>query len=264
MDLKIKDLKIGERLIFGKYGVRNDTVYPISWLKCNPNGDFITEFVLDYICFDANEPNNPYTRGFGCSNYGLSNIFAFINSADEHWYRAMHQYDEPPGRLLPFQQTYESHVGFLYNFEEYEIESLVKTHINRNISSIIRLPSLNIFRSCGSHDLFYKKGHRAKGTDDLIINRHTSNDFNNRSFIPFWLEDDCAAFGKHATFLDRIGNFSHQAPRIPSGLRPVCTMNLETPVVLGEDGRFYIQPHHVVRNVYTDEELFDLLGLTQP
>lgn len=56
MDLTVDRLKIGSKLVFGKYGVNNDSPYPIVWLKASPNCDFITESVLDYLCFDAMEP----------------------------------------------------------------------------------------------------------------------------------------------------------------------------------------------------------------
>lgn len=265
MDLKIKDLKIGERLIFGKYGVKNDTVYPISWLKCTPNCDFITEYVLDFICFDSNEPSNTIDyRLRGNPDYELSNILSFMNSMDVSWYSPTHESDSPPSIGMNTSMRYENHYGFLYNFEDYEIESIVETTTSdgRNVTSLIRLPSKhNFIGGAGRFDLFNQKGYRARGTVDLITHRNHC-DFELTSYIPFWLRDMQNTIS--ATFFGRNCQVGMQAARNGSGLRPVCTIDPETTVTLGEDGHFYIQPRHVVRNVYTNEELFELLGLTRP
>lgn len=37
MDLTVDSLKIGSKLVFGKYGVNNENPQPIIWLKASPN-----------------------------------------------------------------------------------------------------------------------------------------------------------------------------------------------------------------------------------
>lgn len=265
MDLKINDLRIGAQLILGKYGVRNNNPFPIMWLKCTPNSDFITQLAVDYLPFDANEPDNDEFRGYGNPNYGLSNLLAFMNSADESWYRPTHSTDTPPDMIYTTRSAqYESHYGFLYHFEEYEVESLVQTTVEvagERITSTVRLPSSE--ELSGGFELFRKKGIRAKGTEDMIANR-SSHIFDYNSFVPVWVRNRSVRFTKSALYLSRQCSLDTISPKGSSGLRPVCTINPDTPVILGEDGYYYIKPRSVQRNVYTDEELFELLGLVQP
>lgn len=267
MDLKISDLKIGAQLILGKYGVRNNNPFPIMWLKCTPNSDFITQSAVDYLCFDAHEPEHNEFSGCGNPNYSLSNILAFINSTDEVWYRQTHPTDAPPNMMRTSRQAqYESHYGFLYHFEEYEVESLAKTTVEVDgirITSVVRLPSSEEFTGEQRFELFCKKGIRAKGTEDMIANR-LGHGFDYNSFVPFWVRNRSVHFTRSALYLDRQCSLDTLPPRNSSGLRPVCTINPDTPVILGEDGNYYIKPRPVQRNVYTDEELFELLGLAQP
>lgn len=73
----------------GAYGTRNDNPYPIVWLKGTPNGDFITQFALDVLGFDAQEPENTENRdarAVGNPNYGCSNILQFLNAQEENWF----------------------------------------------------------------------------------------------------------------------------------------------------------------------------------
>ena len=58
MESVVGNMKVGAPLIMGAYGTRNDNPYPIVWLKGTPNGDFITQFTLDVLGFDAQEPDN--------------------------------------------------------------------------------------------------------------------------------------------------------------------------------------------------------------
>jgi len=267
VDVKISDLKIGAQLILGKYGVRNNIPFPVMWLKCTPNSDFITQSAVDYLPFDANEPDNDEFRGYGNPNYGLSNLLAFMNSADESWYRPTHSTDTPPDMMHTTRSSqYQSHYGFLYHFEEYEIESLVKTTVEvsgERVTSAIRLPSSEELSGAQRFELFQRKGIRAKGTEDMIANRLGHN-FDYNSFIPVWVRNKSVHFVKSALCLSRNCSLDTVSPRNSSGLRPVCTINPDTPVILGEDGYYYIKPRPVQRNVYTDEELFELLGLAQP
>lgn len=267
MDFKISDLKIGAQLILGKYGVRNNNPFPIMWLKCTPNSDFITQSAVDYLPFDANEPDNDEFRGCGNPNYGLSNLLAFMNSADESWYRPMHSMDAPPDMThTTGSSQYESHCGFLCHFEEYEVESFVKTTVEvagERITSAVRLPSSEEISGEQRFELFRRKGIRAKGTEDMITNRF-GHGFDYNSFVPFWVRNRSVHFTRSALCLDRQCSLDTMPPRNSSGLRPVCTVNPDTPVILGENGYYYIKPRSVQRNVYTDEELFELLGLAQP
>lgn len=264
MDLKVKDLKIGAPLIMGRYGVKNENPFPILWLKCNPNCDFITQYAIDYICFDANEPNGEY-RGYGNPIYSQSNILSFMNSVNENWYYQTHQFDGPPDlRNTSSRYQYKSHFGFLYHFEEYEIESLMQKVVEvggTQVTAAVHLPSASEIFGENRFELFSRRGSRAKGTDDMIENR--ANAFDNSSFVPYWLRDRIGDQSRYARYFSRSSNVESATARNTCGLRPICAINPDTPVVI-ENGLFIIKPRNESRNAYTDEELFELLGLAQP
>ena len=76
--MTIADLKVGSKLVFGAYGV-GGAIYPITWLKANKEGEFLSEFVLDMVKFDEEERSNPEhdCRYCGNGNYELSNVLQF-------------------------------------------------------------------------------------------------------------------------------------------------------------------------------------------
>ena len=114
----------------GRYSVSRDAdPAPIVWLKGAPNSDFITEFAVDYLPFDAMERENPSRQYYysGNPDYTTSNLLQFLNSDQEDWYEPTHQYDAPPVRNNVndrYRAPYKDHYGFLCFFEEYEIESI--------------------------------------------------------------------------------------------------------------------------------------------
>ncbi len=65
----------------------------------------------------------------------------------------------------------------------------------------------------------------------------------------------------YAAFISRSGVVDQTYPKYGNGVRPVCTLSLETPVVQGDDGFYYIKPFEVESNAFTDNELFALLGM---
>ena len=156
--------------MLGQYGVSAHEVFPIMWLKATPNGDFISEKVLDYICFDARErQSDDYSaRMYGNPDYGVSNIMQFLNSYDENWWKPAHGKDMPPDGNNVFQvgDAYNNHCGFLYHFEDYEIDSIVKKLLhtsNGAVKSLMRLPSYEDFFGTNRFQLFSRRGIRANG-----------------------------------------------------------------------------------------------------
>lgn len=267
MDITIGKLKIGAPLVMGKYNPANDgTPQPIVWLKGTPNSDFITQCAVDYLCFDANERESERDncRYHGNPNYKLSNILSFANSDCEEWFHPMHQNDAPPmcrgGHI-----DYKSHYGFLYHFEEYEVESLVVETRDVGgdaVSSMIRLPTSEDVLGHDRFKLFSKKGLRPKGTESLVSARY-SYGFDDASYFPFWLASQ-GNDRNRVLIVSRNGALESQSPCNESGFRPVCTINPDTPVIQDEDGFYHIKPRAVRTNVCTDKELFDFLGMAQP
>ena len=69
METTVGKLKIGAPLAMGRYSVSRDAdPAPIVWLKGAPNSDFITEFAVDYLPFDAMERENPSRQYYYSGN----------------------------------------------------------------------------------------------------------------------------------------------------------------------------------------------------
>lgn len=260
MDLKISDLKVGAKLIFGNYGVTTAS-NPITWLKASRDNEFLSEFVLDLLRFDAQERNNPnrdmYWHGNG--TYELSNIIQFMNSYEEDWYEPMHDHDAPPGSVSNNHDgtgDYVNHAGFLHDFEDYELESL---------AGRIELPTIaNIFGRGGvpKFPLFNRKGFRGKPTADLVYGRY-GHDLSETSYCEYWLKDGAGAYTVNC--VDRAGVCRGAYASHYRGFRPKCKMKPETKVEQLPDGSFRIIPFGAIKprstNVCTDEEFMALMGL---
>lgn len=264
--MTIGDLKAGAMLMFGKYGIYNDAPQPIIWLKATPNSDFITLNAVDYICFDAKEPATNEYQYTGNPAYRLSNIHSFLNSDAEEWFFQTHQADAPPTQrnVQRRSSAYDSHFGFLYHFEEYELDSIKFESFEVNgepVTSLVRLPSYENILGANRFKVFAKRGIRPKATEDMLYGR-TSHDFEYESYVPFWINDYSRS--GQAAVIGRSGACERHYASDCSGLRPVCTLKPDTPVLKREDGIYYIEPRVVRQNVYTDEELFELLGMAQP
>lgn len=268
MDLTVDKLKVGAKLVFGKYGVRNDSPCPIVWLKATPNCDFITENVLDYLCFDARERSSQLHNAqyYGNPQLSLSNIFAFLNSDAEAWFQKTHEADAPPSarNIDARGYGYDSHYGFLYHFDEYEIESLQCQTAEiggERVSSLVRLPMQSEIIGADRFRLFARKGVRPNGTEDMVCNR-CQGVFDYTSYIDFWT---CDRYDDtYVRTVSRSGNAERRTPKELCGLRPVCSVKPDIIVVPGDNDTFHIKAYAVSQNICTNEELLNFLGLAQP
>lgn len=267
MNLTIAKLRIGAPLVMGKYSVlRDGEPHPVIWLKGSPNSDFITQYAVDLLSFDSRERNsdNNDFRYAGNPNYKLSNLLSFANSEEEAWYHPLHQYDAPPNRR-DSHVDYESHYGFLYYFEDYELESILTDTQEVNgeqVTTRIRLPSFDDVFGADRFKLFNKKGVRPKGTEDLVRSRYSFG-YDHGSYFPYWLSDYYER-GPYATYISRNSTKDRTYPCSEIGFRPVCTINPDTEVIMDGAGCYHIKPRTIQTNVFTDKELFDFLGMAQP
>lgn len=259
--MTIADLKVGAKLVFGTYGV-GGALYPITWLKANKDGEWLSEFVLDMVKFDEEERNNPNRdcRYCGNGNYELSNVLQFLNSFEDDWYGPMHEYDAPPGVLTRHGERpgeYLRHSGFLHEFQDYEIESL---------SGRVNLPTIaNIFGANGEPKfaLFNRKGYRGKPTTDLVYGRR-GHGLEEQSYCEYWMVG-----GTNTTYsqsyVGRDGSRNNTYADHTSGLRPKCVIRPELEVELISDGVYRIVPFEAANRhgpqIATDEELLNLMGL---
>lgn len=261
MNLKVADLKVGAKLVFGNYGVGAE-LYPVTWLKANKECEFLSEFVLDLLEFDNAERNNPTLRcrHYGNSDYEKSNIIQFMNSYEDDWYEPMHDYDAPPGNPSNLEDAagdYVNHPGFLNGFEDYEIECL---------ASRIDLPSVANIYGAGcvpKFSLFNRKGFRGRPSADLVQNKYYHG-MNKDSFCEFFLSDSADAYS--AYYVDKSGNKRSTRANCYQGLRPKCTINPDANIESMPDGSgFRIVPFEATKrrtsNVCTDEEFMALMGL---
>lgn len=110
--------------------------------------------------------------------------------------------------------------------------------------------------------MFKRKGIRPNPTADLfdLKARYAGLD-SERGFMSFWLLDDVET--ERAAIANRSGMLDRLTASGCSGVRPVCTLNPDAIVEQRDDGTFSIKPF-ASQNVFTDEELFELLGMAQP
>lgn len=205
---------------------------------------------------------------YGNSSYEYSNIALFLNSEDDDWWHPTHEGDASPdgNNVQFFNDAYLRHCGFLHHFEDYELVSLVDKKYpivaRGEVASLIRLPSYGNFVGDGKFQLFSRRGIRTHGTEDFIYHRGQGKGFDTGSYIEFWLSDLYAE--GYPAIMSRNGEKRNKCPYQSAGLRPVCTLKPETVLEMDENGVYRVKPVGVQSKLFTDNELFELLGMAQP
>ena len=54
------------------------------------------------------------------------------------------------------------------------------------------------------------------------------------------------------------------ATSILGGVRPVCKLKDNVPLIMVEDGIYRIKPYTIEQNICTSDELLNFLGIAQP
>lgn len=129
----LNGLTVGSTFKLGKYQVENETPWPIEWEIVHQTSDYqiaMTKQIIDLRCFDAKEGQNTDSdrMDYGNNNWSVSNIEQFLNSDQESWYSAQHEYDDQPVSANIYvnpKTPYDTHKGFLYYFSKEE-KSLLK------------------------------------------------------------------------------------------------------------------------------------------
>ena len=123
---------VGSAFFLGKYQVESETPWPIEWEIVHQTNDYqiaMTKQIIDCRAFDGKEPTNTNRdrRDSGNNNWSVSNIEQFLNSDQENWYSAQHQYDAPPNSTNCYDDfdgnsynAYDTHKGFLYYWSDDE------------------------------------------------------------------------------------------------------------------------------------------------
>lgn len=232
--MKISDMKVGDRLVFGMYSI--DCVgaaKPITWLKASKDNQFISEYVLDSVQFDEREPG----MWHGNPDYTLSNIYQFLNSSDDYMCYAPTHPKDTIGR------SYAGKGGFLRHFDPYELASL---------DGCVDLPSVADIRGSEDReklDLFKKKGARGKCENATSYSDYLTCDNSEGSvlIIPH--------NGKRTALI---------FPNWSSGIRPKCKLKADIEVGRSEDETFHVIPFDCEPDQddgYDESDLRILLGI---
>lgn len=242
-------LPVGALAVIGKYA--SDTMaepIDIVWRKISEprigTSTFISEYVVDYLTFDARE--RPFNGGN--PDVALSNIFQFANSEMEDWFSEQHDEDVPPENYYNARYCYVEHYGFLNKFRDYELQS---------ISGDVRLPTSDDMSSgwFGSHG---KRPH---------INPHERSQrltglFSTEEFVDFWLQEEPR--NRRATFYSRSCSQYQDYPINGHGFRPVIDIVGTTNFRIREDGKWEIVPFEATKRsskYFTDEQFSEFMSI---
>ena len=227
----IGQMKVGDRLVFGRYTAGlYDTAEPqeIVWLKAEQNCDFIAENVLDFLCYDYREPQNPdrTVQSFGNPDFAASNICQFLNScADKGWFSPQTEFDVAPTGAAMSNGMYAEHSGFLHHFEDYEvcaIDGKIRLPHFSEIADVDKAARLRLFR---------KKGVRAHASLDLLTNKNWYGQYNSTSWLSYYTDEIFTQWGSgYLKTIDRTGYEGHELPYSGCGIRPIARLVPATPV----------------------------------
>ena len=135
--IDLSTTKVGDTFRLGKYQVESEDPWDIDWEIVDVRDGYqvaMTKQIIDFRAFDAKEPTNTNSdrKKYGNSNWSVSNISQFLNSDQESWYSAQHQYDALPisDNLYEYMNgtnynAYNNHKGFLYYWSDKD-KSLLK------------------------------------------------------------------------------------------------------------------------------------------
>lgn len=248
MAKKLADLKVGERIKFGRYSVESEEPHDIIWIKVHRDNTFMAEHIEDYRAFDAKEPtsSSEYQRGYGNNNYMVSNIRQFLNSADKIWFAEQHEHDASPSVERVYDGThYENHRGFLNLFTDEEYEAIEYTDVETVVPRMgvvhmeqkVFLPSITNIFGYKNNDImegqywdYFKvlcRHRRAIPTNDAIDNTTcTGFTLRHRSAWYYYLRSAQCASSCEVHYVSDNGNFyTCYAYRGVIGLRPALKLN---------------------------------------
>ena len=264
IETTVGNLPINSRIIMGNYAVSGAPSEAVYWLKATNDCEFIAESVLDHLAFDAREnaSEDHYIRSYGNPNYELSNILAFLNSDQQDWYYPAHELDEAPHRFAISERVgaYDRRDGFLYGFEDYEIESMIHYHKNGCYAKV-HLPEYADIIGASCFKLFMRKGVRPHPTYGLVHAKRTL-EMGSTSYASFWT---CTQSGNNTLYaIDRSATRENVAPCRSRGIRPTCLLNRNTVVSTTSYGKdtYVIKPFGTAADqAFSNEEFFSLLGI---
>jgi len=123
----LKDLPIGTKVSLGARYYGEDIIFLLADKK--KDNVLISEKVLTYKAFDAEEPTNPSRErtDYGNNRYRFSNILQWLNKSGSNWYSNMHRYDNPPTSNYVYGNPYKDEDGFLTGFSSDVLGTILNT-----------------------------------------------------------------------------------------------------------------------------------------
>lgn len=275
MQQLVRDMRIGSKIILGRYSCNKDAdPQPIVWLKATLDSVFIAQDALDYICFDARElRENPTTYNRyqnGGTSYTNSNIHTYLNSDADEWYVARHRLDMPPIRETTYGYgatgDYSSHPGFLRHFEEYEISSIITDTVmvsGETVDTKVRLPLSHEVVGDSRFMLFNRKGVRAHPSEDLVREKGRWTAFDSTSrYIPYVMADRHERFPACIYQMDAGCYLNSTYPEGSNGIRPVIKLDPCAKVDMIEKNIYELVPFGASQiDVWSGDDFMSLLGL---
>lgn len=253
--MNVNELKVGEKLLMGSYTHNAQRYEPqeISWIKVSPNNDFISEFALDYLSFDAYEGYNVDNADFRTSN-----LAQFLNSDHERWFEPQTQTDVAP-------DWRDTKPGFLTNFLDFEVGSMEEAPAPDGVAYKVRVPTTNEIVGPNHVRFPYFKRHGIRPHPGATMrNRRVTGGhwFDSGSFVDFWLLDRYSPSSYRAKRIDRSGYVDDCPTSVLSGIRPVIRLKSDVQLDRVPTGYFVISPYAAGRApLFTDEDIFALLGI---
>lgn len=255
--------KIGGTIRFGRYSVKPDgQPKRIEWYKAEKDNQFIAKHCIDCLAFDApeyNSANHYFSVKMPNSSYIQSNINQFLNSEDYDWFRPTHEKDEPPNtEFVGYHNRYDDHTGFLSEFEDYEVESLVVENVRGTdgdcCEAKVWLPSANDVTKDG-FSLFRRKGIRGTPTKDLFLGKENMFGYSPSSYVPYFTRNSSGNMG--VLVMGRDGKLKTELASSAMGIRPVIKLKSNLELEIEEDGIYHIKPYETVRRQDITGSSFD-------
>lgn len=285
----LRSMSLGDALVFGQYSAqeKGQCPVPIRWLKSTPNCDFITEGVVDLFPLDGMERWPGDYRPKGCERFqgigysqasissgdprfGVSTLMQFLNSADESWFSAQHEYDAPPQKDWLLGSQVE-HYGFLRYFEPYEIEAILPKTVDIGtevFTSRVRIPTVkDMYGGEERLNLFKKRrGVRAQPTEDLATKIGRSYwATGEKYYLGYFLADMSTKYLGYNAAVGKDSYLVESRTDSPFGVRPMISLNPKTRIEYLGGREYRILPKGAVEmKCSTADEMFAFFGIAQP
>lgn len=254
--MKLRELEVGAKVIFGSYSVNGREPEPLKWIKADQSGVLISEHILEQMAFDSPEGNAPK----GNASYQLSNLRQFLNASSDNWYTGTHEGDQPP-------RVEDDICGFLLSFTDEELICLLPYPPTGDIVSIPSRQELGGVRSAPSLDWFQQNNdatsRKAEATESLKMHTRHRSDRPDEDSWWYWIRDDITG-SDEVGCVNRNGTFSIlEAKDSGVGVRPLIYLDQEQEVAHpeGDESCWKVIVQDSLSFTVSEEDLLKILNM---